>query len=104
MQCSSQNTFVQHYQKTPSFLEHLSLRETTRSWTFYSNRRQDPWKPRDVNDIVQVLPWFYSIASQAPEEFETFCWIKLLLYKPFRDIPTEIGLLAEIIIKNWMNF
>jgi len=26
------------------------------------------------------------------------------LYKPFHDIPTKIGLSAEIIIENWRNF
>ena len=28
----------------------------------------------------------------------------MLLYKPFRDIPAEIGLLAKIIIESWRNF
>ena len=48
--------------------------ETTRSWTFDSKHKQDPWKPRDVHAIVCVWPWFYSIAGEALEEFETFCW------------------------------
>jgi len=65
LQCSSENTFVQHYQKIPFFLEHLFLIETTRSWTFDSKRKQDPWKRRDVHAIVQVLPWFYYIIGEA---------------------------------------
>lgn len=31
LHCSFENTFVQHYQKIPCFLEHISLLETTRS-------------------------------------------------------------------------
>ena len=52
LQCSSQNTFVQHYQKRPFFLKNLSLIETKRSWTFDSKHKQDPWKPRDIHAIV----------------------------------------------------
>jgi hypothetical protein len=33
--------------------------------------------------LAMVL--FYS--NEASDEFETFCWTKLLLYKPFRNIP-----------------
>jgi len=73
LQISSKNTFVQHYQKRPFFLEHLSLIETTRSWTFDSKCKQDPWKPKDVHAIVQVWPQFYSIPGEASKEFETFC-------------------------------
>ena len=42
LQCLSENTFFHHYQKRPFFLEHLSLIETTRSWTFDIKRKQDP--------------------------------------------------------------
>ena len=73
-QCSSENNFVQYYQKRPFFLEHLSLIETTRYFTFDSEHKKDPWKPRDVHAIVQVWPQFYSIPSEGSEEFETFCW------------------------------
>lgn len=74
LQCSFENTFFQHYQKRPFFLEHLSLIETTRSWTFDSKHKQDPWKPRDVHAIFRVLPRFYSIPGEDLEDFETFCW------------------------------
>ena len=72
MKCSSENNFVQHYQKRPFFLEHLSLIETTRSWTFDRKRKKYPWKPRDVHTIFWVWPWFYSIPSDGSNEFETF--------------------------------
>ena len=104
MQCSPENTFFQHYQKRPFFLEHLPLIETTRSWTFDRKCKQDPWKPRDVHAIVRVWPWFYSIIDEASEEFETFCWSEVLLYNPFHDISIEIGLTAEVIFQSWRNF
>lgn len=74
MQCSSENTFVQHYHNRPFFLEHLSLIETTRSSTFDSKCKKYPWKPRDVHAIVRVWQQFYYILDEAPYEFETFCW------------------------------
>ena len=74
IQWSSQNTFIQHYQKRPFFLGHLSLIETTRSWTFDSKRKRDPWKTRDVHAIVRVWPCFYSMSSEDLDEFETFYW------------------------------
>jgi len=100
LHCSSENTFVQNYQKRPSFLDHLSLIETARSWTYESSRKKDPWRPRDAHAIVRVWPRFYSIPGEDSEEFETFCWSELLLYKPFHDISTEIGLSTEIIVEN----
>ena len=72
MQCSSENNFVQHYQKRPFLLEHLSLIETARSWKFDSKLKKYPWKPRDVHAIVLVWPRFYSIPSDGLDEFETF--------------------------------
>lgn len=104
LQCSSENTFIQYYHNKPVFLEHLSLIETARSWTFDSKHKQDPWKARDVHAIVRVWPRFYSIPNEASKEFETFRWSELLLYKPFRDISAEIGLSAEVIIESWRNF
>ena len=104
LQCLSENNFVQDYQKRPFFLEHLSLIETTRSWTFDNKRKQDLWNPIDVHAIFWVWTWFYSIPREASEEFETFFSTELLLYKPFHDIPAEIGISTKIIIENWRNF
>ena len=72
MQFSSENTFFQHYQKRPFSLEHLSLIEIARSWTFDNKHKKYPWKPKDVHVLVWVWPWFYSIPSEGSDEFENF--------------------------------
>jgi hypothetical protein len=38
--------------------------------------------------------------SEAPKEFETLYWTKLLLYKPFRNIPIDIDLSSKTMIEN----
>jgi ATP-dependent DNA helicase PIF1 len=103
-QFSSPNTFVETYQQRPTFIEHLCLIETTRSWTFDPSRKKEQWKPRSVHAIVRVWPRFYSIPDEASEDFQTFCWSELLLYKPFRNIPLDIGLSNDTVIENWRNF
>ena len=101
---SSHNGFVDVYRNHPDFLEHLSMIETTRSWTFSAHRKREQWKPTDMHAIVRVWPRFYSIPKEDLDEFETFCFTELLLYKPFRNISSDIGLLMETIIENWRNF
>jgi hypothetical protein len=54
--------------------------------------------------IVRVWSRFYSILDEASEEFQIFCWSELILYKPFRNIPIDIGLSDETMIENWRNF
>jgi ATP-dependent DNA helicase PIF1 len=101
---SSPDSFLEIYQNRPSFLDHLSMIEIARSWTFDGKRKKEPWKHRYVHAIVRVWPRFYSIPSEGSDEFETFCWTELLLYKPFRNIPNDIGLSSETVIENWRNF
>ena len=48
--------FLEHYQNRPPFLEHLSLIETARSWSFSGRHQREPWKPRDTPAIVRVWP------------------------------------------------
>jgi hypothetical protein len=103
-QFSSPNSFVEIYQQRPTFIEHLCLIETTRSWTFDAKRKKEKWKPRHVHAIVRVWPQFYSIPEESSEDFQTFCWTELILYKPFRNIPLDIGLSDDIVIENWRNF
>ena len=101
---SSHNGFADIYRNRLDFLEHLCMIETTRSWTFSVHRKIEQWKPRDMHAIVRVWPQFYSSPSEDSDDFETFCFIELLLYKPFRNISTDIGLLTDRIIENWRIF
>jgi len=99
-QFSSPDSFLQIYQNQPSFLDHFSMIEIGISWTFDGKRKKEPWKHKDFHAIVRVWPHFYSIPSEASDEFETFCWTELLLYKPFHNIPIDIGLSSETMIEN----
>ena len=51
--------------------------------------------------IVSVFPQFTSIPPLDSSTFETFCWRKLLLYKPFRALPEDIGTTSSEIISHW---
>ena len=66
--------------------------------------KKKAWKPRDVPGIVCVWPRFYSIPPKKYENFEVFCFSKLVLYKPFQNMSTDIGISSEIIIENWKSF
>ena len=50
------------------------------------------------------LAMIYSIPKGESIEFEAFYFMELLLYKPFGNISSNIGLSAETIIENWRNF
>ena len=65
--------FLEHYQNRPPFLEHLSLIETARSWSFSGRRQREPWKPRDTPTIVRVWPRFCEVPNNNSDSFESFC-------------------------------
>ena len=51
--------------------------------------------------IVRVYPLFTSIPPFDSSSFEPFSWSELLLYKPFRSIPHDIGTTTSEIISRW---
>ena len=70
-------------------------------YTFSKNCKKNQWKKRKTNAIVTVYPLFKTIPNETNENFEPFFWSELLLYKKFRDIPSDIGITREQIISNW---
>ena len=82
-------------------LEHLTLLEVARSWSFSPNRKKNPWKQNLHHQIVRVYPQFISIPLFDSSSFEPFCWSELLLYKPFRSIRQDIGTTSSKIIYHW---
>lgn len=58
--------------------------------------------------VISILSFVffhsYSIPVEGSKEFETFCWTQLLLYKPFCDVGSYIGLCTKIIVENWRNW
>ena len=93
--------FIFAYMQRPLSLEHLTLLEAARSWSFFANREKNPWKQNLCDKIVRVYPHFTSIPPSDSSSFELFCWSELILYKPFRSIPHDIGTTASEIISHW---
>ena len=62
------------------------------------------WKQRASNAIVCVNPCYIAIAAKKNKNYVSFCWTELLLYKPFHNIPTDIGASAEQIEHNWETY
>ena len=53
--------------------------------------------------IVRVYPQLISLPPFDSSSFEPFCWSELLLYKPFRSIPQDIGTTTPEIISHWQQ-
>ena len=93
--------FIFSCMQRPIALEHLTLLEVARFWYFSPNRKKNPWKQNLCDKIVRVYPHFTSIPPFDSSSFESFCWIELLLYKPFRSICQDIGTTTSEMISHW---
>ena len=93
--------FMFAYMQRPIALEHLTLLEAGRCWSFSPNRKKNPWKQNLCDKIVRVYPHFTSIPPFDSSSFEPFCWGKNLLYKPFHSIHQDIGTTSSEIISHW---
>ena len=93
--------FIFAYMQRPVALEHITLLEAARSWSFFANRKTNPWKQNLHHKIVRVYPQFLSIPTFDSSYFEPFCWSKLLLYKPFCSIRLDIGTTSSEMISHW---
>lgn len=98
-------SFIDAYRNRPQFLEVLSLIDTVKSWIYNQKRRgENKWSPRKFDAIVRVFLRFQSIPARHSEKWIDFCSSELLLYKPFREIRTDIGHNDESIVTTWDNF
>ncbi|XP_059068265.1 ATP-dependent DNA helicase pfh1-like [Cryptomeria japonica] len=85
----------------PIELEKVSLIQSTQQFSYNSQRKKHKWQKLQKQAIVNVYPQFKTSPSEVDENFEAYCWSELLLYKPFRHIPTDIGTSPDQIIANW---
>ncbi|XP_059064096.1 uncharacterized protein LOC131856356 [Cryptomeria japonica] len=97
-------TYIHAYMQRPFELSATSMLQSAQGFSYNSQCKKTKWQIRDKKAIVIVYPQFREPPDEDTDEFEVFCWSELLLYKPFRDIPTEIGTSKEQIITNWKNF
>ncbi|XP_057827996.1 uncharacterized protein LOC131039303 [Cryptomeria japonica] len=97
-------TYIHAYMQHPFELSATSMLQSAQGFSYNSQRKKIKWQIRDKKAIVTIYPQFREPPDEDTNEFEVFCWSELLLYKPFRDIPTEIGTSKEQIITNWKNF
>ena len=71
----------------PLEIESLSLIQIAQMYTYSKNRKKNQWKKRKTNAIVNVYPLFKNIPKESVDNFETFCWSELFLYKIFLPHP-----------------
>ena len=62
------------------------------------------WKQCAGNAIVRVSPCYIAIPTKEDKNYVSFCWTKLLLYKPFHNISTDIRASTEQIEHNWETY
>ena len=82
----------------------MSLLEVTQKWSYKSSHKKQQWKERPKKAIVRVSPTFNTIPDMHDKAYSTFCWTKLMLYCPFRNIEQDLGKSNEEIIHNWERF
>ena len=75
--------FILAYMQRPLALEHLTLLEATRSWSFSTNRKKNPCKQNLHHKIVRVYPQFLSITSFDSSSFEPFVGANFFYTKIF---------------------
>ncbi|XP_059065211.1 uncharacterized protein LOC131857122 [Cryptomeria japonica] len=98
-------SFIDAYRNMPQILEVVCLIDAAKSWIYNRKRRgENKWSPRKVAAIVRVFPRFQSISAHHSEKWIDFFSSELLLYKPFREIHTDIGHNDESIVAKWDNF
>jgi ATP-dependent DNA helicase PIF1 len=101
--CLSVSTFIDAYVTRPPCLQPLPLIEIAKYWSYSRHRKSNPWRRRSSPVIVLIWPRFTVIPTPDSKSFEEFCWSELLLYKPFSNFATDIGLSRDTIIHNWQN-
>ncbi|XP_057835128.1 uncharacterized protein LOC131045552 [Cryptomeria japonica] len=97
-------TYIHAYMQRPFELNATNLLQSAQGFSYNSQRKKTKWHIKDKKAIVTVYPQFTEPPDEDTNQFDIFCLSELLLYKSFRDIPTEIGASKEQIIKNWKNF
>lgn len=90
--CLSGSTFIYAYLIRPVFLNPVCLFDLAKHWTYNQGRKNEKWKKRNIPTIVYVWPLFTTIPNKDSDNFVEFCWIELLLYKPFCSFSEDIGL------------
>lgn len=63
--------------------------------------KTNKWRLRGPKTIVHVLPRYSIIPSKDAPSYIDFCRVELLLYKPFRNISSNIGNSNEDFVANW---
>ena len=96
--------FISAYMQRPASLEHLPLLEASHSWSFSTHRKKCQWKLHKPAKIVCDLPCFLDIPPSISPLYVNFCWSELLLYKPFRNVPKDIGSSDLEIVSAWESF
>ena len=86
-------------------MESISLIDTSKYWIYNKNIKKDnKWRHMKKFAIVRVYPRFVSILECVSNNSVDFCFLDLLLYKPFYDIEVDIGVDSITIVSNWKSY
>ncbi|XP_057873917.2 uncharacterized protein LOC131079892 [Cryptomeria japonica] len=94
-------SYISAYMERPIELEKVSLIQSAQQFSYNGQRKKHKWQRLQKQAIVNVYPQFKSSPNEDDDNFEAYCWSELLLYKPFRHIPIDIGASTNQIIANW---
>lgn len=98
-------SFIDAYRKRSFSMEAISLIDAAKSWIYNPKIKSDnKWNLRKRASIIKVFSRFVSIPTRGSEKWINFCFLELLLYKPFRNIKRDIGNNDDTIQTNWNNF
>ncbi|XP_057840713.1 uncharacterized protein LOC131050530 [Cryptomeria japonica] len=94
-------SYISAYMERPIELGKVSLLQSAQQFSYNGQRKKHKWQRLQKQAIVNVYPQFKSSPNEDDDNFEAYCWSELLLYKPFRHIPIDIGASTDQIIANW---
>jgi hypothetical protein len=98
-------SFIDAYKNRSLFMESICLIDVAKSWIYNHKRKGwNLWSLGQEGVIVRIFPRFLTIPTCDSNKWIDFCTSKLLLYKPFHDLQTNIGNNDESIIATWDNF
>ncbi|XP_059070535.1 uncharacterized protein LOC131860176 [Cryptomeria japonica] len=94
-------SYISTYMERSIELESISLIQSTQQFSYNTQQKKHQWQKLQKQAIVNVYPHFKTSPPEVDDNFEAYCWSELLLYKPFRNIPTDIRTSPAQIIANW---
>ena len=80
-----------------------SVIDVTKKWTFKNkiNQNKIQWKKSSMNAIFFITPCYKTIPAKEDNNYKSFCWTQLLLYKLFCNLHIVIDSSPDEIVRVW---